>query len=114
MSFSNTPIIRETTAEFKSQNEGEIVSEQIKIRYRSLSVKALKELKQSIREKGEDAYISDNVAALVTELVSASGKSVSPDVDFFEEMDLENLKAIKNAIDGDLDPKPKSASSPAI
>lgn len=104
---NKTPIIRETKAKYSHVVNGEIVTEDIRVRYRSLSVKALKEQKTLINDKKDDAYISDMVFAVVEELpdfVDEKEKPITLTLEFFEEMNLDNLKAIKEAIDGDVNP----------
>ena len=102
------PIVRETTAKYSYVDGGEIKTEDIRVRYRSLSVKSLKEQKALINDKKDDAYISDMVFAVVEELPDFVGEDKKPitlTLEFFEEMDLDNLKAIKEAIDGDVNPE---------
>lgn len=106
---SNKPIIREVKVPFMHTVGDEIKTEEIRVRYRSLSIKALKEQKAMIAEKGDDAYVSDTVFAVVEELPDLVGTDKKPlalTLELFEEMDLNNLKAIKEAIDADSNPSP--------
>lgn len=110
---NKTPIVRETKAKYTHQVGGEIRTEEIRVRYRSLSIKALKEQKQLIADKKDDAYISDTVFAVVDELpdfVGEDNKPIELTLEFFEEMSIDNLKAIKDAIDGDVNPKSQTQS----
>jgi rRNA maturation endonuclease Nob1 len=105
---NKTSIVRETTAKYSHVVDGEIKTEEIRVRYRSLSIKALREQKQLIADKKDDAYISDTVFAVVEELpdfVDEKDKPIVLTLEFFEEMNLDNLKAIKDAIDGDVNPE---------
>lgn len=108
MENTEQPIIRETTYKHLFQENGEIKEKDSRIRYRSLSVKALKEQKQMIADKGEDAYLSDvlflNLENL-PDLIGGPGQPPKLTLEFLEEMDLTNLKRIKTAVDNDLDPK---------
>lgn len=95
-------IIRETSAKFAYQENGEIKQKDIRVQYRSVSIKQIKEQKTVIAAKGDDAYITDTVFMLVESLPDLTNNLT---LEFLEEMELENVKAIKQAIDDDIDPK---------
>ena len=105
--LKNLPI-REASATLQVLEDGAIVTKAVTVKYKSYTVKQLREqqtLFNTKREAGETVFISDTLIQRVTELIEADGTVVEVTQDLLAEMDIENLKAIEKAIDGDSNPK---------
>ena len=103
-------IIRETSAKYIYQEDRVIKEKQVRVLYRSRSVKKIKEQRQLIKEKGDDAFISDTLFLMLEALPDLVDQLT---LEYLEEMDLENLKALEAAVDEALNPKSTPVSSPA-
>jgi hypothetical protein len=106
------PLVRETTAPFiYSDDNGDPVTENIRVRYYAWTTAKLKEA-HSLREKkiaeGGTYWHSDMLADRIESLpdiVDDKGKPVKIDVAFLDTLDIKNLTAIGEAIDNDIRPK---------
>lgn len=98
------PNVREVSVELTI--EGEKVP--VTVRYKSTSVKDSRAQREMIKRK-EDAeetvYYSDMLASKIESIVEADGTIIKVDFDLLENIAVENLKAIFDAVNGNTDPK---------
>jgi hypothetical protein len=109
--------VRETSAEFEYEVDGEIKKEPIRVKYYSPTVAELRELEKDIKAKLKERSETDEsgtyylTEALVKrihslpDLVDGKGKPHKITLEFIESLDNKNLERIRDAINEDLNPK---------
>lgn len=109
--------VRQTTAPFIYTENGEEKTASIRVRYFDLTVKQLKERQEKLAaevkiDPDKLVWLSDTLIERLESLPDIIGddkKPVELTLEFLESLSLENLKAIKNAIEENDNPKPSPA-----
>lgn len=105
-------MVRETTAAYEHQaDDGTIQTDEIRVRYYSISVADVKRQQAANAAKiaaGETLWFSELLAERLESLpdiLDEKGKPIEITAENLENIDLQNLEAIRTAIDNDLSPK---------
>jgi hypothetical protein len=97
-------VVREVPVELELETE----KVKVTVRYKLLSVKAVRQQRELFKTKeaaGETVYLSETLENRVVSLVEENGDVIPVNIDLLENMTAENLSAIQTAIDGATDPK---------
>lgn len=98
---SQSRIVRETSAPFIHNVDGEEITEQIRVRYFSLSVAEAKEFRDKVREK-DDLYLSDILLPVIESLpdfVDDEERPIKITAEVLESLNSINLRALQQAIE---------------
>ncbi|MET0754297.1 MAG: hypothetical protein ABWZ66_13025 [Pyrinomonadaceae bacterium] len=110
------PIIRETTAPWEYEADGEIKTDDIRVQYYDWTTKELKEQEADLKAKQAEGDLLWNTDSLLgrihslPDLVDEKEKPVEITLEFLDAQSIKNIAALKKAIDDDLNPEKKSHS----
>lgn len=107
--------VRETMAPFELSENGKNRTEQIRVQYKSFTVKEMKQRRAKYEAEAKanpDAvvWLSDTLAEkliALPDLLDDKEKPVEITVEFLDTLEVRNLEAIKKAIEDDEDPAKK-------
>ena len=92
-------------------DEGARQSESVRVAYRAMSLRLSRELgNEDLDKKGLCEQLARIVVSL-PDIVGDDEKPIEPTVDFFDSLDIENLRAINKAIGEDINPPTKPSNS---
>lgn len=81
----------------------EIVLTDFDVFYKSRNTREIRNALESVKE--ENLYIADVLANRLVKLVSKDGEEIFPTIELLDGIELDNLKLIEKAINGNADPK---------
>lgn len=119
--LNSSRLVRQTTAPFEYTNDaGEIVTEQIRVFYRMLTVGERKQQMQRIKDAVERddksiLWLSETLADVIDELpdiLGDDGKPIAITIENLDRIAAYNLDAIDKAITADLTPKEQASKLP--
>lgn len=117
----NLKTIRECTAPFRHTVDGELQTTEIRVQYYSLTIRELKKYRADLEAKIESdpetvIWLSETLAPRIhglPDLTDADGKALPISIETLDTIALENLEAIRVAIDKDVAGKEQPSKSVA-
>jgi hypothetical protein len=108
-------VVRKTKAEWEYMDGEEIKTREIRVLYRSLTIKEEKELREQFKAETERdphaiLWVSEEILPRLVGLKDLPGAPEEITLDWLEDQETKNLRAIEQAIKNDLNPEKKLPS----